>query len=202
MHVARRSKVTALNQEPKHIDVDEFTMRLFNELITKVHNHLEDAKIKILFRTDPKWSKHYEIGITRGIMLLLSGVNITIVINRISWKDRTIKTKYAFADMILCACGVKIDDKGSKTYFKQKPDIEGYRENYERWGQWTVTYQDFVRITNQLQLFENGGVIELAREANEMRDLEDYYHHIDSVYGNPDAFPIIHDLPVVKAVNQ
>jgi len=198
----RGRKVVSISQEPKLIEVDDSTQRLFNELIAKIHTHLEDAEMKLLFRTDPKWSKNHEVSAGKGIFLFLSKINFTIIINRVNWNCMSVKTKYAFVDMILCSCGVKVNEKGDKTWFKRKPDIEGYKENYERWGEWTTTYQDFVRITKQLQMFECGGAIELAREAVEMRDLDDYYRHIDSVYKNEDAFPIVHELPEIKqAVN-
>ena len=184
-----KPKKADLNQEPKLIKVDEDTLRVAQELIEQVHSHLEDAKIEFLFRTDTKWSKAGEVQATKGVMLFLSSYNFVITINRVLWNAMTVKAKYAFMDQLLCYCKVKISEGGNKTWFKAKPDFEGFFGNYERFGEWTQTLQQLARIQNQLKLFDNGGALELAREATEMRELEEYYQIIDNRYGNPEAFP-------------
>jgi hypothetical protein len=188
-----RRKVTELNSEPKLTQIDEYTMRIFEELITQVHNHLEEAKLQILYRNDPKWSRKFEVNCVKGVMLFLTGFNFSIVINRYALDAMTVREKYAFIDLVLCYCAVRKSEKGDLNWYKAKPNVEGFLGNYQRFGEWTQTYKTLKSITNQLNLFDNGGAVELAREANEMRALKDYYELIDRLYGNKDAFPHIRE---------
>lgn len=189
----RREKVTDLNREPKLTKIDEHTMRIFQELIGQIHDHLSDAKLEILFRNDPKWNKKFEVSCVKGVMLFLTQYNFTIILNRYALDAMSVKSKYALIDLILSYCGVRQSEKGDRNWYKCKPDYEGFFGNYERFGEWTQAHQTLQRISNQLKLWPNGGAVELAEEAEKMLVLKDYYELIDHRYGNPDAFPHIRE---------
>lgn len=163
----------------KLCEVKKDVLRLVEELLESNHNHLKDAKIKVLFKTG-LWDQKGTVTKPTGLSLYLSKYDFVITLNCEAWEAMQVKTKYAFVDHLLCYCRVQTDDDGNKKYYKAKPDFEGFFGNFERFGYWTQALKTMEAINKQLKLFDYETLDHVRKIAENEMDLEEYFKFVDN----------------------
>jgi hypothetical protein len=162
----------------KLCEVKKDVLRLVGELIETSHNHLADAKIKVLFKTG-LWDQNGTVTKPTGLSLYLSKYDFVITLNYESWTNMEVKIKYAFMDHLMCYCRVQTDESGYRKYYKAKPDFEGFFGNFERFGYWTQALQTMEAINKQLKLFDYEKMDPIRKAVENERDLDEYFRFVD-----------------------
>lgn len=69
--------------------------------------------------------------------LIPDDVVFIIEIPEDTWLDQDDRTREAMLDALLCSCSGDWDDKKGETVYRiAKADIQGFRENFKRYGYW------------------------------------------------------------------
>lgn len=122
---------------------------LMIELVGKNHPDLAEVSeegIALVFRS--KASKSAPFGVARKATdlykaLIPDDVEFVIEIPQDAWMDNDSRIREAMLDSLLCACHGDWDEKKGETVYKiVKADIQGFRENFKRYGYWIPEEKD------------------------------------------------------------
>lgn len=152
------------NRQSKVYQASEEVMTVAAELIATVHEHLVQANICYLFRTD-EWTKkgRYIYGKAYKVpeqWRYLSGYDLLMVINRSVWTTLTPEQRTALVDHELCHFE-RIDDAAGnvKSWTLVDHDVEEFIGVVRRHGLWKVDVQELVKAGQQMQLFDGLKVV-------------------------------------------
>lgn len=134
----------------------EEVVPMANELITKYHPHLLNAKISYMFR-DGKWNKDNrpvvgDVKLMSPYYKTLTGLDFGIVLNAKLWLNTTrVKQKQAMLDHLLSYCYFTEDKDGNPKWKKVAPTIHEFPEVVARNGAYSP---DVMELENSLREFE------------------------------------------------
>ena len=157
---AKRKKVTVNLLARKHAGKITTPYRIMEDLISKHHSHLKDAKIAIAWRFG--WSADADgrlrLGQTKKGSDLdreLHGYDFVILLNHEVWNKATLKEgqMVAVMDHELCHAAVsidsdgmpKIDESGRTVWRMRKHDVEEFTEVVARHGCYMSELETFAK---------------------------------------------------------
>jgi len=160
----KRLGVKPPKEKPELKEAPE-VQELAAKLISTVHTHLAEAKIKYLFRTG-KWELRGKVVYGKaekpsGKYRYLTGYDFIITINRDIWFVNKPETREAILDHELMHCARGLDDKeGNPRWYIQDHDLTDFVAIVRRHGLWTTTLQNIVKAKEeyeQLSLLPQNG---------------------------------------------
>lgn len=111
-------------------------------LVNKFHGHLNNAKIKYLFRTGRWVQKNKLVSGTAELAAqkwrYLTGFDFIIIIHKDRWEESKKRTRVALLDHELCHCAQNGEDKdGNPRWYIEQHAVEEFPGVVSRHGLWT-----------------------------------------------------------------
>lgn len=126
-----------------HFEESDELERLATALIEAYHPHLEDARIRYLFRSKPQKIGGAFAAATAtkvpSVYAFLAKVDFIIQVHEGDWDEYDEEQRVALMDHELMHCGV--DENG---WCLIPHDLEEFNEIVERRGEWDARIQNFI----------------------------------------------------------
>jgi len=151
----RRMGVKPPKEKPELKEAPE-VLEMAAKLISDIHTHLAEAKIKYLFRTC-KWELRGKTIYGRAEKVSskwrhLTGFDFVVTINRDIWFANKPETREAILDHQLMHCARGEDDKqGNPKWYIQDHDFNDFVSVVRRHGLWTASLQNIVKANEEFE---------------------------------------------------